>query len=210
MDSRRSPTVGRNAHLSDQPVEVVRHDDNRRRTRRSRPADPERGHQRHHQSVFISMLELVGARARAARVAVQPSHATIRASTSGERCATGTCSSGGTGMERFWSIDVSFQPTRASGFREVVGSIGASRGRLLLTNYESLTMAAQFPDVTLPQADERGQVLSVSPGLYDCRIVQLSDPESDAPFEETVSFVYEFTRATSSREVWSELPWRAA
>ncbi len=113
-------------------------------------------------------------------------------------------------MERFWSIDVSFQPTRASGFREVVGSIGASRGRLLLTNYESLTMAAQFPDVTLPQADERGQVLSVSPGLYDCRIVQLSDPESDAPFEETVSFVYEFTRATSSREVWSELPWRAA
>jgi len=113
-------------------------------------------------------------------------------------------------MERFWSIDVSFQPTRASGCREVVGSIGASRGRLLLTNYESLTMAAQFPDVTLPQADERGQVLSVSPGLYDCRIVQLSDPASDAPFEETVSFLYEFTRATSSREVWSELACAAA
>ena len=93
----------------------------------------------------------------------------------------------GTGMELFWSIDVSFQPTRASGFREVVGSIDASRGRLLLTSYESLTMAAQFPDVTLPEAHERGQVLSVSPGLYDCRIVQLSDPESGAPFEEPVS-----------------------
>ncbi len=79
-----------------------------------------------------------------------------------------------TGMEHLWSIDVSFQPTRASGFREVVGSIDASRGRLLLTNYESLTMAAQFPDVTLPEAHERGQVLSVSPGLYNCRIVQLS------------------------------------
>ena len=107
-------------------------------------------------------------------------------------------------------IDVSLQPTRASGFREVVGSIDASRGRLLLTNYESLTMAAQFPNVTLPMADERGQVLSVSPGLYDCRIVQLSDPESGAPFEEPVSFVYELTRATSSREVWSEIPWSAA
>ena len=59
-----------------------------------------------------------------------------------------------------------------------MGSIGASRSRLLLTNYESLTMAAQFPDITLPEAHERGQVLSVSPGLYDCRIVQLSDPES--------------------------------
>ena len=31
----------------------------------------------------------------------------------------------GTGMEHFWSIDVSFQPTRTSGFREVVGSIDA-------------------------------------------------------------------------------------
>jgi hypothetical protein len=92
----------------------------------------------------------------------------------------------------------------------VVGSIGASRGRLLLTNYESLTMAAQFPDVTLPEAHEQGQVLSVSPGLYDCRIVQLSDPESAAPFEEPVSFIYELTRATSSREIWSEIPWSAA
>ena len=115
-----------------------------------------------------------------------------------------------TGMEHLWSIDVSFQPTRASGFREVVGSIDASRGRLLLTNYESLTMAAQFPDVTLPEAHERGQVLSVSPGLYDCRIVQLSDPESGAPFEEPVSFIYELTRAASSREVWRELPWWTA
>jgi hypothetical protein len=47
--------------ISDQPVAVVRHDGNRRRTRRSRPADPERGHQRHRQSVFISMLGLTDA-----------------------------------------------------------------------------------------------------------------------------------------------------
>jgi len=115
----------------------------------------------------------------------------------------------GTGMEHFWTIDVSLQPTEAAGFREVVGTINASRGRLLLTNYESLTMAAQFPDVTLPQAHEREQVLSVSPGFYDCRIIQLSDPQSDAPFEEPVNFVYEFTRATTPREPWNELPWRA-
>jgi len=116
----------------------------------------------------------------------------------------------GTGMEHFWSIDVSFQPTDVAGFREVVGSITASQGRLLLTNYESLTMAAQFPEVTLPQSHEREQVLSVSLGPYDCRIIQLSDPDSAAPFEESISFIYEFTRATSPREVWSELPWRAA
>ncbi|HYV27682.1 MAG TPA: hypothetical protein VFA77_09130 [Candidatus Eisenbacteria bacterium] len=100
----------------------------------------------------------------------------------------------GTGMEHFWRIDISFQPTRTAGFREVVGSITASRGRLLLTNYENLTMAAQSPDVTLPEEHERERVLSVSPGLYDCRIIQL----------------YEFTRATSPREPWNEIPWSAA
>ncbi len=116
----------------------------------------------------------------------------------------------GTGMAHFWSIDVSFQPSSATGFREVIGSIAASRGRLLLTNYESLTMAAQFPDVALPQAHEREQVLSVSPGLYNCRILQLSDPESDAPFEESVSFIYEITPNSAPRDTWSEIPWKAA
>ncbi len=116
----------------------------------------------------------------------------------------------GTGMEHFWHIDVSFTPTRMTGFREIIGSITASKGRLLLTNYESLTMAAQFPDVVLPEPHEHRQLLAVSPGLYDCRIVQLSDPSSDAPFVERVSFLYEFVPATSPREVWNELPWSRA
>jgi hypothetical protein len=115
-----------------------------------------------------------------------------------------------TGLEHMWNVDVSFEPTRKSGFREIVGSIVTSQGRLLLTNYESLTMAAQFPDVKLPQRHEKEQVLTVSPGLYDCRVIQLSDPESGAPFEEPVSFIYEFTRATLPKEVWSEIPWGAA
>jgi hypothetical protein len=116
----------------------------------------------------------------------------------------------GTGMEHVWRIEVSFTPTKVARFREVIGSIIASQGRLLLTNYESLTMAAQFRDVVLPQSHEREQVLSVQPGRYDCRIIQLSDPKSDAAFEEPVNFIYEFTRATSAREAWSVLPWTAA
>ena len=97
-------------------------------------------------------------------------------------------------MEHVWSIDVLFEPVELTGFREVNGSIIASQGRLLLSNYESLTMVAQFADVTLPQAHEGDQILSVSPGTYDCRIVQLSDPESDAPFGESVNFICTLTR----------------
>lgn len=116
----------------------------------------------------------------------------------------------GTGLQRnSWNIDVSFEPTKAAGFREVVGSITASQGLLLLTDYHSLTMAAQFSDVTLPRPDEVERVLSVSPGLYDCRIIQMSDPESEAPYEESVGFIYELTRATSPREAWREIPWNA-
>jgi hypothetical protein len=114
-----------------------------------------------------------------------------------------------TGMEHIWRVDVSFDSSRVSGFREVVGSIIASQGRLLLTSYDSLTMAAQFPDVSLPERHEQEQVLTVSPGLYDCRVIQVSDPESDAPFEEPVNFIYEFTRATLPKEVWSKIPWVA-
>ena len=87
-----------------------------------------------------------------------------------------------TGMEHVWSINILFEPVELTGIREVNGSIIASQGRLLLTNYESLTMAAQFADVTLPEAHERDQIPSVPPGAYDCRIIQLSDAASDAPF----------------------------
>jgi hypothetical protein len=114
----------------------------------------------------------------------------------------------GTGVENIWSVQVSFQPTGTSGFREVVGSIVSSRGRLLLTNYEGLTMAARFSDIILPQAHEQEEVLQVQPGLYDCRIVQLSDPSTSAPFEEPVSFIYEFKPVTQHREAWSQIPWK--
>ena len=115
-----------------------------------------------------------------------------------------------TGMENFWKVDVSLAKVRTPGFRDIVGSIRASKGRLLLTNYDSLTMAAGYSDVRLPQAEEQEQVLTVSAGLYDCRIIQLSDPDSDAPFEEPVNFIYEFTKASEPRKVWSHIPWGAA
>ena len=115
----------------------------------------------------------------------------------------------GTGLENFWKIKVSIQRTGTTGFREITGGIIASQGRLLLTNYESLTMAAQFPGVCLPQAHEWGDVLSVPPGIYNCRILQLSDPEGDGPFEEPVNFVYEVTPAAQAAESWREIPWES-
>jgi hypothetical protein len=114
----------------------------------------------------------------------------------------------GTGLEQFWKVQIALQPTKTAGFREVVGTIASTQGRLLLTNYESLTMAAAYSDVSLPQPHEKREVLQLQPGLYDCRIVQLSDPNTDAPFDEPVNFVYEFTPVKKARGAWNEVPWK--
>jgi hypothetical protein len=113
-----------------------------------------------------------------------------------------------TGLEHFWRIQVSLEPIPASGFREITGSIAASQGRLLLTNYESLTMAAAYPDVSLPQRHEQDRMLSMRAGLYDVRVVQRSDPNGKKPFKESINFVYQFTRATVPKDSWSQIPWK--
>src|SRR5687767_11803058 len=62
---------------------------------------------------------------------------------------------------------VSVRSWAASPLREVVYSSPITKALL----------AAQFTDVVLPRAHERENILSVTSGLYDCLIVQLSDPE---------------------------------
>lgn len=113
----------------------------------------------------------------------------------------------GTGMEHIWRIEVSVQPIKVSGFREAVGTIACSNGRLLLTNYDSLAMAAQFPDVRLPQRHEQDQVVQVTPGLYNCRVIQLSKPGGGKPFRERVNFYYEFIPTDKPAAPWTEIPW---
>jgi hypothetical protein len=115
----------------------------------------------------------------------------------------------GSGMENLWNVQVAYEQVAAPRFREITGSIAASRGRLLLTSYDSLAMVDR---VTLPGVDEEHLLLSVPPGLYDCRIIQLSDPECDEDDDDdddddAVHFIYELTRATSPKAVWRQIPW---
>ena len=77
-----------------------------------------------------------------------------------------------TDMESIWKVRVHVGEVDANGYRETVGYI-ASGGRLLVTNYESLTMAAQFDDVKLPERHQAHLEFSVEPGIYRCRIVQI-------------------------------------
>jgi len=118
----------------------------------------------------------------------------------------------GTGREDVWRIEVRLRRSADWGFREFSAPIAASAGLLLLTNYESLTMAAQFDDVSLPEDHQRDLLIPVVPGIHCCRIVQRFDPEAtDSPLRaDNADFLIELTPVENGHEaadILSAIPW---
>jgi hypothetical protein len=89
----------------------------------------------------------------------------------------------GTGREDFWRVEIRLGRSSIIGFREFAAPLRATKDHLLLTNYESLTMAAQVDDVRLPQRHQADLLFPVATGLYLCRIVQRHDPIAHEPAE---------------------------
>lgn len=87
----------------------------------------------------------------------------------------------GTGRGDIWTVDLRFQRSASTGFCEFSTTIRASDAHLLLTNYEALTMAAQFEDVILPESHDTNRLIPVRSGLYNCRVIQRFDPEPYNP-----------------------------
>lgn len=116
----------------------------------------------------------------------------------------------GTGLEGFWKVDVTLKKTRVKGFREVSGPLQVAGGSLLLTNYESLTMAAQLKDVTLPEKDQVDLLVSLPDGDYTCRILQMFDPEhEETAGDDNPDFVVEVLKLKRTRKPapWKSIPW---
>jgi hypothetical protein len=116
----------------------------------------------------------------------------------------------GTGREETWRVALWLEAAAAAGFREVTGPITTTRGRLFLGSYASLTMAATYDDVTLPEPHETPNVLRVPAGDYRCRIVQMRDPEADVDDDwilRGVHFVIELTPDAAGPASWAAVPW---
>ncbi len=113
-----------------------------------------------------------------------------------------------TGLEGNWRVDVMRGPSENRGFREVSGPIHVIGGNVLVTNYESLTMAAQFADLKLPEQHQQNLLVKLPNGAFDCRVIQMFDPSSSAPAcTGEADFVLEFTPAKGSMESWAGIPW---
>ncbi|MFO0822741.1 MAG: hypothetical protein U0792_06410 [Gemmataceae bacterium] len=114
----------------------------------------------------------------------------------------------GTGLAGIWKVEVLLRASRRNGFREVSGPIQVIGGCVLLTNYESLTMAAQFEDVRLPEPHQKNLLVEVPDGEYRCRVIQMFDPSNaGAVGPGKPDFVVEFARAGSLPAAWAEIPW---
>ncbi len=114
----------------------------------------------------------------------------------------------GTGMENIWRVRVKRGRGDLRGFRAVSGPIVATAGTLLLTNYESLCMAAQIHQASLLGPHQKDLVIEGLSGEYMCKIVQLEDPnEREVQPCQGVDFVLELVAHEGPSDPWSEIPW---
>ncbi|GIU52482.1 hypothetical protein TUM4438_45330 [Shewanella sairae] len=70
-----------------------------------------------------------------------------------------------------WNVSISNSETDLNS-EQCFDSVLKTNGKILLTSYESLTMAAQFDDVSLPESHENGQVIELEPGFYQVTVKQ--------------------------------------
>lgn len=86
-----------------------------------------------------------------------------------------------TAMEDIWLVEVtnSAVSSQLPAFRRTSGPIQVTAGKLLLVNYETLTMVAQFTDVSLPEPHLADLLVDVPNGQYACEITQFDDPDDD-------------------------------
>lgn len=86
-----------------------------------------------------------------------------------------------TGLENSWSVAFLPGPSTRHAFREFTKTIEVTAGRLHLTNYEDLTLAAQFSDQNLPPKYGDAEYLELPNGRYALTIRQMYDPEQINP-----------------------------
>jgi len=114
----------------------------------------------------------------------------------------------GTGREGEWSVRVRFERSAERGFREFETGLRVSEDRLLLTNYEALSMAAQFEDVKLPEPHDQQNGFGVPGGHYACRVIQHHDPDGSGRTDKNgPDFTIDLIKVSVPSAEGAILPW---
>ena len=84
-----------------------------------------------------------------------------------------------TGSENVWTVNFVSRPSDIKSFREFYKTLEVTSGKIFLTNYEDLTMSAQYHDEKIPAKHNADLSIVLGNGRHEFQIRQLFDPEDD-------------------------------
>ncbi len=94
-----------------------------------------------------------------------------------------------TGSLDVWNVLFSDKSSDKDSFREFSKTITVTGGELCLTNYEDLSMAAQFEDCKIPAEHNSELLIKLENGKHLFTVRQMFDPNNyDYDLQETVNF----------------------
>jgi hypothetical protein len=84
-----------------------------------------------------------------------------------------------TGSENVWTVNFVSSPSDIKSFREFYKTLKVTSGKIFLTNYEDLTMAAQYHEEKIPAKHNADLSIDLGNGRHEFQIRQLFDPEDN-------------------------------
>ncbi len=81
-----------------------------------------------------------------------------------------------TGSENTWTVTFVNKPSDKKSFREFSKTMTVTNGQVFLTNYEDLTISAQYADEKVPAKHNIDLNIKLDNGVYEFKIRQLFDP----------------------------------
>lgn len=111
-----------------------------------------------------------------------------------------------TNLESDWMVEIKQENSNDSGFREVLGSIRVTKGRLAMLEYNSLSGLAQFENYTVEERMKEN-FISLENGNYQVRVIQKFDPKINFPDGTSTDFIIEIIKSDDLLSPWQEVPW---
>ncbi|USL95195.1 hypothetical protein D1J36_007895 [Riemerella anatipestifer] len=104
-----------------------------------------------------------------------------------------------TGTQSNWTVSFVDKPSNKNAFREFTSTIHVTNEKLYLTNYDDLTMSAQFEDTKIPSKHNSDLIIKLENGLYNLTIRQFFDPE-DYDYEADGKVNFEIVMQKTEKE----------
>ncbi|WP_131725363.1 hypothetical protein [Chryseobacterium sp. Leaf180] len=113
-----------------------------------------------------------------------------------------------TGNQSNWTVSFVDKPDNKKAFREFTSTITVTDEKLYLTNYDDLTMSAQFEDTKIPAKHNSDLIIKLENGLYNLTILQLFDPEDyDYEADGKTNFEIVMQRTEKETEKINKIYW---